>query len=139
MQCLSLDDMDDNLPVGTILSLWKLPEGWSENWISCDGQIINAGPYVNQVAPDLNNGRRFLRGAPPEEAGHYQDQNTDFTNIEGRLDSQRVGRSKESNIKGHMGKKTQEAGFAWRANLLKTPCQVNTYCSVSKAKELLVS
>ena len=77
--------MDDNLPVGTILSLWKLPEGWSENWISCDGQIINAGPYVNQAAPDLNNGQRFLRGGPPEEAGHYQDQDTDFTNIEGKL------------------------------------------------------
>merc|ERR1719220_1607543 len=39
------------MPVGTILPLWKLPTDWTENWISCDGQRIYQGPFLNQLAP----------------------------------------------------------------------------------------
>lgn len=74
---------EKNLPIGTILSLWKLPSGWSENWISCDGQIINEGPYKNQNAPDLNRGQRFLRGGPSNTAGTYQDQDTNMEKLGG--------------------------------------------------------
>ena len=74
---------EKNLPVGTILSLWKLPSGWSANWISCDGQIINDGPYKGQKAPALNNGQRFLRGGPSNLAGTYQNQDTNMAKLGG--------------------------------------------------------
>ena len=74
---------EEDLPVGTILSLWKLPSGWSNNWISCDGQTINAGPFINQKAPNLNNGRRFLRGGAPNVAGTYQDGDTNMSKLRG--------------------------------------------------------
>ena len=74
---------EENLPVGTILSLWKLPSGWSNDWISCDGQTINAGPFINQKASNLNNGRRFLQGGTPDAAGTYQDQDTNMSKLGG--------------------------------------------------------
>ena len=74
--------MEKTLPVGTILSLWKLPDGWSDNWISCDGQTINQGPLKNQKAPDLNRDQRFLRGGLPESAGSYQDQDTNMGKLQ---------------------------------------------------------
>merc|ERR1719495_1402402 len=74
---------EKNLPVGTILSLWKLPTGWSDNWISCDGQMIKDGPYKGQTSPDLNKGQRFLRGGLSSTAGNYQDQDTNMEKLGG--------------------------------------------------------
>ena len=71
-----------DLPIGTIISLWKLPEGWSDQWISCDGQTINQGPFKNQKAPELNKGQRFLRGGLPASAGSYQDQDTNMEKLQ---------------------------------------------------------
>ena len=71
------------MPVGTILALWKLPTDWTENWISCDGQRINKGPFLNQLAPDLNKNRRFLRGGTSSEAGSYQDADTNMSQLGG--------------------------------------------------------
>merc|ERR1712110_1143500 len=78
-----ISSKEKNLPVGTILSLWKLPAGWSDNWISCDGQIINKGPFVNQKAPDLNRGQRFLRGGSSTTAGTYQVEDTNMNKLGG--------------------------------------------------------
>ena len=69
----------DNLemaPVGTIIAWVPKPtKGSSETvdipdgWVKCDGSIIPKGSiWAGQLTPDLNNGRRFLRGGQDKDA-----------------------------------------------------------------------
>jgi len=121
--------MEKTLPVGTILALWKLPKGWSENWISCDGQAITKGPFSNMKAPELNKAGRFLRGGPPTSVGSYQSQDTNMSKLQATyLDRFFVEGAGDENIgcgEGSAVRWTDEDGFYHR--------HTNAECKVTRS------
>lgn len=57
---------DTTPPLGAIIAWHKnlkgVPQDLPKGWMECSGGKITVGPMAGETAPNLNGGRRFLRG-----------------------------------------------------------------------------